>query len=310
MTISSLYRPALTTLTGYRVEVDGWSAGMPGADSGELARGVVDAQGTCWYLTNLDGWQSAPPPRNSLAPRPGAHGGYDGQSWLDMRAVTIEGYAVATDRVSTWRARDIVSSVCGDPAAGLVQLTVMQAGYLNLIATVRRSGDVKTTPLAPNTFKWSMILVAPDPRRYAAQLSSQSTGLPVVGTGGLAFPAAFPLTFGAGRLGGQMTVTNGGTMETRPVWVITGPVAGATITNDSTGDVLQFDPSFSLAAGQQITVDTDVRTASLGGVSCRNRLVSAEWFGFPPGDTSVRFGSTSGADPAALLTAQWRDAWV
>jgi hypothetical protein len=307
--IDVLYRPTITALTGYRVEVDGWAAGMPGQDV-ETVKGVVDSQGTTWYLTGLSGWHEAPIPRTSLIPRAGEHGGFDGPAYLDMRAITIEGVAVAADRVSTWRARDIVASVLGDPSLGLSTLVIAQTGHATRRCQVRRSGDTKTQLIAPGAFRWSMILVSPDPRRYADALSSSAVGLPQVGAGGLVFPLVFPLTFGSGTSGGDMTLHNAGTIATWPTWLMMGPVTGPIITNTDTGERLEFDPTFAVPAGQTMTIDSDVKTVLLGGVPRRDRLFTAQWFRLDPGDTMVHFSAASGSDPAASLTAQWRDAWT
>jgi Siphovirus-type tail component, C-terminal domain len=307
--IPVLYRPAAATLTGYRVELDGWAAGMPGQDA-ESAKGVVDTQGTTWYLTKLEGWQGSPAPRTSLVARTGGHGSFDGPAYLDTRAITIEGTAVCVDRISTWRARDIIASVCGDPSLGLATLVVTQTGYGARRAAVRRTNDVKTESMAPGAFRWSIILVAPDPRRYADTPSSAAIGLPQVGSGGLVFPLVFPLTFGSGTSGGQLLLTNNGTMATWPAWDILGPVTGPVITNLDTGERLAFDPAFDVPAGQHLLIDPDAKTVFMAGVSRRDRLFIAEWFDIDPGSVNVRFSSAAGADPAALLTATWRDAWT
>ena len=315
MPIPSLYRPTIATLTGYRVELDNWGAGNPGQDA-ETAKGVVDSQGTTWYLTKLEGWSDGPPPRNSLVQRTGEHGSFDGPAYLDTRAITIEGVAVCQDRVSTWRARDILASICGDPTLGLATLVVTQTGYLARRALVRRTTDIKTAPLSLVSFKWSIILVAPDPRRYDNNQQSVAVGLPQVGSGGLVFPLVFPLTFGSGTSGGQMVLTNAGTMATWPSWDVLGPTTGPVITNLDTGQRLAFDPTFDVAAGQHLLINPDAKTVFMDGVSRRDRLFIAEWFDLPgsvttaPGTVNVRFSSASGTDPAALLTATWRDAWT
>src|SRR5262245_33124681 len=282
---------------------------MPGQDV-ETVKGVTDAQGTTWYLTKFEGWSDAPPPRTTLVQRAGEHGSFDGPAFLDTRALTIEGAAVAVDRVSAWRARDILSSVCGNPALGLSTLVVTQTGYQVRQIKVRRSSDVKTEPLNSFSFRWSIILIAPDPRRYANTLSSVSAGLPQVGSGGLVFNLVFPLTFGTGVSGGQIVLTNNGTMATWPSWDILGPVTGPVITNLDTGQRLAMDPAFDLPAGQHLLIDSDAKTVFLNGVSRRASLFVAEWFDVQPGSVNVRFSSAAGADPNALLTASWRDAWT
>jgi len=306
--ISTTYRPVLSILTGCMVGLDGWGAGQPGQDV-ESANGVVDAQGTTWYLTKIEGWHDAPLPRLSMSARAGEHGAFDGPAYLEPRVITIEGVAVCADRISAWRARDIAASVLGDASLGLSTLVVTQAGYLTRQAEVRRSGDIKTAPMAANAFRWSIVLVAPNPRRYSDTLSTQSVGLPQGSGSGLVFPLLFPLDFGSAQAGGDMTLTNAGTMATWPTWEILGPLDGPIITAVASGEQLLFDPTLTVPDGETLIIDTDAKTVLLSGINVRDRLFTAGWFHLDPGDTQVRFQSTAGSDPDAQLTATWRDAW-
>lgn len=304
MPISAEYRPAITETTPLRVELDGWAAG--GGDT----NGVLDAHGVRWRIRRFDGWHDGPAPRTSLTDRAGEHGSFDGPAFLQSRLLTLEGVAIAPTYAAALRARDIVASVCGDPSLGLSALVVTKPGRPTMRMLVRRSDWTKTGAESPLILRWSMILVAPDPRRYADTLSSQSIGLPVSGTGGLVFPLVFPLTFGTGLSGGNMALTSGGTIATWPTWSVLGPVTGPVITNVDTGEKLEFDTTFTVPAGQTMVIDTDAKTVLLQGINRRDRLFVAQWFDLPPGTTNIRFGSASGSDPAALLTAQWRDAWT
>jgi len=297
------YRPTLTSTVDAMVALDGWGAGSSGA-----AAGVIDAQGTEWILSRFDGWHAAPPPRTSLTDRPGEHGAFDGPAFLTPRVLAVEGTAIAVDLASALRARDIVASVCSDDAL-LYTLQVSEPGRPTRTIGVRRSGETKTSPVHGNAFSWSLLLVAPDPRRYGPA-QSQLVGLPQP-SGGLLFPLVFPLVFGAGQSGGQMTLTNSGTRATWPTWQILGPVTGPFVTDTgNTGKQLAFDPTFSVPAGQTVTVDTDAKTVLLAGVSRRDRLFTAQWFPLTPGSTVIAFGSASGFDAAAKLTGTWKDAWT
>lgn len=134
--------------------------------------------------------------------------------------------------------------------------------------------------------------------------------LPGAGAGGLVFPLVFPLTFGSGAAGGEMTLTNSGTLATPPTWEIRGPVTAPVITNMVSGERLEFASTFSLATGQTVVIDTDAKTVLQGNVNRRGDLVVAQWWAFDPGATQVRFSGAS-ADPAtARLTATWRDSWT
>lgn len=302
MAISSTYRPGYSLLPPIRVDLDGWSAGS--------TPGAVDNQGTKWILDDdwLKGWQDAPPPRTSMEPRPGEHGAFDGPAFNDPRVLTVSGTAIAADFASAWRARDIVASVCGDPSLGLSTMVVTVAGAPTLRMQVRRSRETKTALLdGDRIVAWSMILTAPDPRRYSDTLTTSSIGLPVASGGGLVFPLVFPLAFGSGAAGGEMTLVNAGTTAAWPTWTILGPVTGPFITNATTGDTLTFDPTFVIGSGQTLVIDSDAKSVKLQGVNRRDALVTANWFQLEPGSTIIRFAGVGIPDPVALLTATYRD---
>lgn len=298
------YRPTLTT-TGIttRVELDGWAAGAPN---------TADAHGTFWELQEIEGWWEGPPVRLSQRPRPSAHGSFDGPAHLAERVITINGSCRSTDFAASQRSRDILTSVLGDPALGLSTLTVYEDGRPTKQALVRRSDRARTRWLSDTFFEWSLLLVAPDSRRYAAEASSQSTALPSVGSGGLVFPLVFPLTFGSGAAGGSMTLVNTGTMATPLTLTLRAPVVTPVITKVSTGQRLEFEAGFDLAAGQpDIVINTDLKTVLQGSVNRRGDVVVAEWFDLEADETAVIRFSGASADPAtARLTADWRDAWT
>lgn len=302
MPISSSYRPAAVVTSPAQVDLDGWAAG-------QLPPGVVDDQGTLWLLQNFDGWWGAPAPRTAFAPIPGNHGAYDAPAYLDARVMVLEGVAVALDLPSARHSRDVVASVCGDPSA-TATLVVTEPGQPQRQCVVRRAAETKTKALDPLRFAWSMLVTAPDPRRYAVAQSTASVGLPGAGNGGLVFPLVFPLTFGTGALGGQIAVTNSGTLQTWPTFNVLGPVTAPIIRNADTGESLEFDPTFTVAAGQTLVINTANRTASYAGANVRARLFTASWFPLNPGVTNLAFSSLGSYDASAQLTASWRNAWT
>jgi hypothetical protein len=301
MALSTVYRPGYSLQSPCRVELDGWSCGAPGD---------LDNDGTAWFMQPLEGWHDAPTPRLNMAPRPSAHGAFDGNAYYEPRVVSIPGIAVARTLNLAKKARDIVASVAGDPARGLLPMTVYTPGSPTMTCQVRRSTTTKTSAITGSAgFMFSLIVVAPDPRRYAAAALSPAVGLPQTGTGGLTFPLLFPLKFGSGASGGQMAVQHTGTTAVWPVWSILGPVSGPAITNVDTGEILSFDPAFTVPAGVTCVVNTDLKTVTMQGVNRRDALVRAGWFELQPGTTNIRFTSTGLYDPAATLTAMYAEAW-
>lgn len=302
MSIGLAYRPGYVSQSNRRVEVDGWSAGSPGD---------IDAQGTVWLLQDITGWQDSAGVRVGITARPAEHGAFDGPSFLEPKVFTVKGAAYGASYAATKQARDIMTSVLGDPTLGLQTLTVRTPGYRDMQLDVRRSDQAKTSPIGKDglTFSFALTVVAPDPLRYSTSATSQLVGLPAAGAGGLVFPLVFPLVFGSGTAGGDTTVTNNGTIAVWPTLSVTGPVTGPVITNVTTGEVLAFDSAFAVPAGQTLTIATRERLVTLAGINRRDQLVTAEWFRIATGAQTIRFGHVGVYDPAAQLTVAYREAW-
>jgi hypothetical protein len=179
-------------------------------------------------------------------------------------------------------------------------------------ALVRRSGKVLAEYVTDRTATWSVMVTAADPRRYSTTLQSGTTGLPTT-TGGLTFPAAFPLAFSATTVSGQINATNSGSMDTRPVLTIAGPVVAPVVSAlYPDGSVRQLAYSLDLASGDVLVIDTDAHTVVLnGGVSRRRFMTVASGWPTIPAGSAVNYqfqSSTYSALP--MLTATWRSAWM
>jgi hypothetical protein len=272
-------------------------------------RGVLWGEGTSVGLADLPGWLDAPDLRVQSTGRPDRHGVYAGRSLAGARVVEVLLTAVSDDLTLVDGIR-AATAIAEDPTEEeLVVWFGTGAAQLVYARLVRRA--------LPTDLDWvtgvrrcRLQFMAPDPRRYSVTEYSASIGLPPTPSGGLAFPLAFPLDFGATTSVGQLTVTNGGDATTWPTLQIQGPVTGPIVTNVGTGDQLVFDPTWTVAAGETVEVDTDARSVTLAGVSRRDRLHRAGWFGLAPGDTNLTFTSVGAYDAAAELTVLWRDASI
>ncbi|MFF5495770.1 phage distal tail protein [Streptomyces aquilus] len=124
---------------------------------------------------------------------------------------------------------------------------------------------------------------------------------------------AWPLDFGTPGSTGRMSVVNVGTAETHPVVEFRGPVTAPSLTNITTGDVLEYD--LPLAAGDVLVVDTQAGTVVLNGTASRlytasNRSVPEQTFTLPPGTTPLMFRAAPGSNnPAASVAVRYRAAY-
>jgi hypothetical protein len=118
---------------------------------------------------------------------------------------------------------------------------------------------------------------------------------------GRTYDKTYSYTYGAsGPLGGEMVVINQGDLAAFPVFYVTGPVDFPIITNATTGQ--EFQVNRSMAAGEQVIIDSRIGTVTPGSV----RLIGRP-FPLAPGANTIRWRSASGTyQPAALLRLEWR----
>jgi hypothetical protein len=112
---------------------------------------------------------------------------------------------------------------------------------------------------------------------------------------------------------GQINAVNSGSIDTRPVLTITGPVVAPTVSAlYPDGTLRQLIYSQDLVSGDVLVIDTDAHTVLLNGSVSRRRFmtVSAGWPTIPAG-SSVNFQFQSSTyNATAMLAATWRSAWM
>lgn len=275
------------------------------ASLGSVDLGTVDSDGTAWVLQTLEGWDS-PEIRAEFTDREADHGTWASPVYLGSRPVTLAGTIVAPSRALLESAMERLRT-----AAGLTDTVLTVWETVSKQAVVRRSGKLLVQYVTDTVATYSVMVTAADPRRYSTTQQSGTTGLPAT-SGGLAFPSAFPLTFSATVVSGQINAVNAGSADTRPVLTITGPVIAPVIAAlYPDGTVRQLIYSLDLVTGDVLTIDTDAHTVLLGSVSRRRFMTVAGGWPVIPAGSAVNYQFQSGTyNATAMLTAAWRSAWM
>ncbi|MCG6499468.1 phage tail domain-containing protein [Kitasatospora sp. A2-31] len=274
---------------------------------GSLQLGVVDAAGVAWTVSRdgLRGWSGAPV-RTQYSDREADHGAWAGPTYLGARVITLAGTITAPDLATLDAAAEQLYA-----AAALTDTTLVVGESVPKQATVRRSGDVLCDYETDRVARYSVMLTAADPRRYSTTLQSQSAALPSV-TGGLTLPITLPIMITATTASGTISLTNQGTIATRPVLTVTGPCAGGftIVAARPSGATTQQTYSDSLAAGDVLVIDSLARTVTLNGSVSRRRYLSGTWPEIPPQSSLALSWTCPSYDPSALLTGTCRSAWL
>lgn len=273
---------------------------------GSLQLGSVDAAGVAWTVApdGLKGW-SGPTVRTQYSDREADHGAWAGPTYLGARVITLAGTVTAPSLAALDAAAEQLYA-----AAAITDTLLTVAETTPKCATVRRSGDVLLEYQTDRVARYSVLLTAADPRRYSTVLQSASTGLATVG-GGFTLPITLPLTITAGGSPGTFTLTNAGTIGTRPVFTVAGPVPGfVLLVQYADGTVRQLTYTDTLLVGDVLIIDTGAHTAILNGTASRRRYLSGTWPEIPARQSVTVQWTSAGTSPAALLTATARSAWM
>lgn len=129
-----------------------------------------------------------------------------------------------------------------------------------------------------------------DPAWRIPTLNSQDIAVAV---GGLSVPITVPLSFVNNAE--TATITNVGSLESFPIIRIPGSITVPRVTNDTTGEYIEFNTT--VAAGRTLIIDMDLRTAELddGTNMMPFRTSGSVFWGLEPGANSITCSSSSQA---------------
>lgn len=154
-----------------------------------------------------------------------------------------------------------------------------------------------------------------DPYLYSAPSTSTSLSLPGP-AGGFSFNLTFPLTFGGGSTPNTATITNSGDVTCWPTLVINGPCLNPTIANTSITGSPTISTQIQLNTGDQLWIDcrlgaiTYYPSGSTVGTPYQFVLQpGSEYFGLPPGSSTISFNSGDTSSVAGTLQVQSASAW-
>lgn len=253
----------------------------------------------------IDGWDGASGSTLTLVQKIASPGG-----WLGVQnpqrtprgPITISGMILAATVADMQATIDAIND---GSSLTPTQLTVSDEAGTRW-AMVYQQAPPTFTPFPTALVKqFSVQLVAPDPRKFADDLST-STGLPG-GTGGLTAPFSAPFTVNSTITSGSCSLTNPGNANGPVKLRIDGPITGPQVTHVGSGLALTFASSLVLRSGEWIDVDMEAQTVLANGTASRAGWVTQRgWSSFEPGPNLWALTAVSGS---GLLTVTATPAW-
>jgi len=290
-----------------------WTIGSWSASQG----GLDDGQGANWLVNKDAGWFSPLGVRQLHIDRYHDHGVLRGRNYRPPRVVTLIGVCSAASPAAMGAALDRFNALLSD--GGLSQLLVTEPAGGQRSAMVEITDASQAEPFNSTEFDFQLVLTAQDPRKYAAQQSA-TTGLPAasggldwVTGGGLNWVTGGGLNWGTVTSSGSLVMTNSGTAETWPTFVIRAGANALTtpgITITVSGATLFYNGTLQVADELTIVTNPIGRSVLLNGAADRrNLLTTAQWSPIAPGaSVSVAFSAASYTSTASL-EARWSPAF-
>lgn len=125
--------------------------------------GTADGNGSLWFVTDLEGWDS-PPLRQSFGNPTSRHGSVILESMLDHRPLTMIGVCKATTEAFMWTA---YNSLTGDINALVTPVDLIVYESVPKKVSVVRGGQIRLNTLSMMIFSFEIPLIAPDPLKYS-----------------------------------------------------------------------------------------------------------------------------------------------
>lgn len=261
-----------------------------------------DSNGIAWIIQKLEGWDS-PQVSGQVIQRAADQGAYPAAQFYGPRTMTLTLRASAPDQYTRDLARALLQQVV--PVNDLCTFTYNEP--IPKVAYVRRSGQIPEQYDNLLEVVFSIVMVAPDPRKYSTTIyNTQSTAASAPGL--TTIPMTIPAALSAGVAPGIIQCFNPGTYETRPDAIIRGPIVGPAISLVSTGQTVSWQsPDITLRSGDIMVVDFDARQAFLNGVYVAADVKSG-WFVLNPGQNQVAL--TAASNSGGQLTMVYQAAWI
>lgn len=248
-----------------------------------------DVTGFVYDNETLDAWYAQAEADPDADKRPNAHGAYGlGQIFLKEHRPIVSGQYYGLDRVDALMQRNRLAALFNDGQSIAMRVTDELGATSREVWLITREAPFRNDF---THFTFDLVLVAPDPRRYAAATVA-TDGMPT-GGGGLFWdlgtaPSGLYFDWGTAGVLGQVAYTNDGEATTYPRIEVGGAGAflgGFRITEIETGRELTYERATN--TGDVVVFDSRTQRATIsnGGGDVTGAMTSRDWFEIPAGAT-------------------------
>lgn len=284
-----------TPAENYEFAFNGWLFGGPG-------QGV--------QVLSVDGLEDLPQLRVQDDTRGFQDGMFTGRDFLSGRTITFELQIMndANNSMQTYLSELKNNLVFQQQGTTVLQFILPNRPLQRVNARVRRR-SIKIDPeYVYGRATAAVEMFCPDPRIYDDALQDRT--LTPTSAVGRTYNRIYDLIYNTptGATSSFGDFVNSGNVTVFPTFTLSGAMTNPRITNSTTGQSIPLN--IIMSASDTIVVDPDLRSVTYNGSPARNIVSnSAQWFGFPPGTTTVGIVVDT-ASAAANCVVSYRNGYV
>lgn len=262
-----------TPTQNYQFAFNGWLFGGPG-------QGV--------QVLEVDGLEDLPTMRTQDDIRGYQDGMFTGRDFLNNRTITFT-LQIMNDSSNSMQVylQELKSNLLyQQQGTGVLQFMLPNRAVQRVSARVRRRALRVDPEYTYGKAIAQVELFCPDPRIYDDALQTQT--LTPAAQLGRTYNRTYDLMYNntAGSQSSVASFTNSGNVTVYPTFTLNGQMTTPIITNATTGQFLLLN--IVTNTNDVIVVDTDLRSITYNGTPARNILDNtSNWFGLPPGNTTI-----------------------
>lgn len=268
--------------------------------------------------TGITGLLDTPDVREGYFDKPEFDGGVQTDSFFSKRVGVIQGFVIPDPTMAVYNNREtkIKAASRGMRGGEPSRLYWTPEGREQMSMRVYRQGKVSFTGRRPKNFL--IPLSSPDPYLFSSATAEATIHATIESEGDTGFGSPIgPELETEYKETVHLGAVNHGDAPTWPEFILNGPMVNPILINLTTGE--KFQLTFSLAAGEQLLVNTLLRTVLLKATpestTVENRFKAyAEnfstnrWFPLVKGNNNVQFVCT-GFTAETSVVIKWQSAW-
>lgn len=247
-------------------------------------------------VVSVDGLFNSPDMKTSDAEIQDDHGGSVGRDLFSSRTIVMDLTVIASTKANMYSKLETIAGVF-QPQPDLLPLIYQRAGIGKRFVMVRPrklGGFQSSWEVDHGVAVGSVMLLAPDPRKFAFNQRSQSV---TIASGGIT--ASGTLAMNGNFKGGS-----------KPVIDILGPTINPRISNGADGG-RSWKWDGTIIAGVTLTVDFNSRTVTMAGIDVSDGLrTDNQWWVLNPGDNFLTFTRTNTPANISTMTVKWWDSFA